>query len=102
MVQLLHNSLAKVDIDLRMTLYNEIVLSGGNTMLDGFPDRFVKELKRGLPNEVKTRVLAPSKRDTMCWEGGSILASLPSFRNMWITRAEYNEQKEHVLGKKLF
>jgi centractin len=91
-----------VDIDLRMTLYNEIVLSGGNTMLEGFPDRFVKELKRGLPNEVKTRVLAPSKRDTMCWEGGSILASLPSFRNMWITRAEYNEQKEHVLGKKLF
>jgi actin-related protein len=36
-VQLLSNSLAKVDIDLRMTLYNEIVLSGGNTMFDGFP-----------------------------------------------------------------
>lgn len=32
-VQLLQNSLAKVDIDLRMTLYNEIVLSGGNTLL---------------------------------------------------------------------
>ena len=41
-VQLLQNSLAKVDIDLRMTLYNEIVLSGGNTLLEGFPDRFVK------------------------------------------------------------
>ena len=66
-MQLLQNSLAKVDIDLRMNLYNEIVLSGGNTLLDGFPDRFVKELKRALPNEVKTRVLAPAKRDTMCW-----------------------------------
>lgn len=41
-VQLLQNSLAKVDIDLRMTLYNEIVLSGGNTMIEGFPDRFIK------------------------------------------------------------
>jgi len=49
-IQLLQNSLAKVDIDLRMTLYNEIVLSGGNTLLEGFPDRFVKELKRMLPN----------------------------------------------------
>jgi centractin len=85
-----------------MTLYNEIVLSGGNTLLEGFPDRFVKELKRMLPNEIKTRVLAPSKRDTMCWEGGSILASLPSFKNMWITRAEYQEQKEQVFSKKLY
>ena len=36
-VQLIANSLSKVDIDLRMTLYNEIVLSGGNTMFEGFP-----------------------------------------------------------------
>jgi len=59
--------LAKVDIDLRMTLYNEIVLSGGNTLMEGFPDRFVKELKRALPNEIKTRVYATSRRDTLCW-----------------------------------
>jgi actin-related protein len=89
-VQLLANSLSKVDIELRNTLYNEIVLSGGNTMFEGLPERFIKELRRVLPNEIKTRVLAPAKRDTMCWEGGSILASLPSFKNMWITRAEYN------------
>lgn len=36
-VQLLANSLSKVDIELRNTLYNEIVLSGGNTMLEGLP-----------------------------------------------------------------
>ena len=36
-VQLISNSLSKVDIDLRMTLYNEIVLSGGNTLFEGFP-----------------------------------------------------------------
>lgn len=101
-VQLLSNSLNKVDIDLRTTLYNEIVLSGGNTMFTGFPDRFIKELKRFLPNEVKSRILAPARRDTMCWEGGSILASLPSFKNMWITRAEYNEQKDQVFAKKTF
>ena len=78
------------------------MLSGGNTLLEGFPERFVKEFKRALPNEVKTRVMAPGTRDTMCWEGGSILASLPSFKNMWITRNEYQEQKDHVFAKKLF
>ncbi len=36
-VQLLANSLSKVDIELRNTLYNEIVLSGGNTMFEGLP-----------------------------------------------------------------
>jgi actin-related protein len=101
-VQLLANSLSKVDIELRNTLYNEIVLSGGNTMFEGLPERFIKELKRVLPNDTKSRVLAPAKRDTMCWEGGSILASLPSFKNMWITRAEYNEQKDQIVGKKSF
>lgn len=101
-VQLLANSLSKVDIDLRMTLYNEIVLSGGNTMMEGFPERFIKETKRILPNEVKSRCLAPAKRDTMCWEGGSILASLPSFKNMWITRSEYQEQRESIFAKKTF
>jgi centractin len=85
-VQLLANSLAKVDINLRSNLYNEIVLSGGNTMFEGFPERFVKELKTLLPSEAKPRLFAPTSRNTMCWEGGSILASLPSFKNMWITR----------------
>ncbi len=41
-VQVLTNSLSKVDIDLRMNLYNEIVLAGGNTMFDGFPERYIK------------------------------------------------------------
>ena len=78
------------------------MLSGGNTLLEGFPDRFVKELKRVLPNEIKTRVLAPAKRATICWEGGSILASLPSFKNMLITKQEYQEQKDQVFSKKTF
>lgn len=99
-MQVLTNSLSKVDIDLRMNLYNEIVLAGGNTMFDGFPERYIKELKRSLPNEVKSRVFAPARRDTMCWEGGSIFASLPNIKNMWITRAEYQEQKDHVFTKK--
>jgi centractin len=38
----------------------------------------------------------------MCWEGGSILASLPSFKNMWITKAEYKEQKDQIIAKKTF
>lgn len=100
-VQLLANSLSKVDIDLRMNLYNEVVLSGGNTMFEGFPERFIKEMKRILPSEVKSRIMAPPRRDTMCWEGGSILAQLTSFKSMWTTKADYMESgRDHLVNKK--
>jgi centractin len=101
-VQLLANSLGKVDIDLRMNLYNDVVLSGGNTMFEGFPERFIKDMKRILPSEVKSRIMAPVHRDTMCWEGGSILAQLTSFKNMWITKAEYQESGRDQILKKPF
>lgn len=47
-------------------------------------------------------MLAPAKRDSLCWEGGNILASMSSFKDMWVTRAEYQEQKEKVVSKKMF
>jgi actin-related protein len=35
----------------------------------------------------------------MCWEGGSIYASLSSMKSLWITRAEYNEHRDVLLKK---
>lgn len=53
-----------------------------------------------LPNEVKCKLYASQKRDVMCWEGGSILASLSSIKNQWITRAEYMEQRDGAIARK--
>jgi len=36
-------------------------------MFEGFPERFVKELKTLLPSEAKPRLFAPNTRNTMCW-----------------------------------
>ena len=38
-------AIAKTDLDLRSTLYQNIILSGGNTLLKNFGDRMLKELK---------------------------------------------------------
>ena len=35
---------------------------------------------------VKVRVVAPPERKYLVWIGGSILSSLSTFQNMWITR----------------
>jgi actin-related protein 2 len=41
---MLHNLVEGAEIDLRMSLYSHIVLSGGSTMYPGFPTRLEKEL----------------------------------------------------------
>ena len=54
------NSVAKVDIDLRKTLYSEVYLTGGNTMISGFPERIVGELKKLVPKDTKVAFLSYS------------------------------------------
>jgi centractin len=40
-------------MDLRKTLYNEIVVAGGTTMTQGFPDRFIYEVRKFSPKDAK-------------------------------------------------
>lgn len=64
---MLANTLARVDIDLRKTLYSEIVLSGGNTTIGGFPERLIGEVKKLIPKDAKVKVWSPPERTTLCW-----------------------------------
>ncbi|KAL3653887.1 hypothetical protein CASFOL_003568 [Castilleja foliolosa] len=40
---------------------------------------------------MKVKVVDPRKMDCSVWVGGSILASLSTSQEMWITKAEYDE-----------
>jgi centractin len=54
--EVLAYSIQKSDMDLRKTLYQNIVLSGGTTLLKGFGDRLVYEVKKLSPKDVKVKV----------------------------------------------
>ncbi|KAL0002933.1 hypothetical protein SO802_016714 [Lithocarpus litseifolius] len=43
------------------------------------------------PSSMKIKVVAPPERKYSVWIGGSILASLSTFQQMWIAKAEYDE-----------
>jgi len=88
---IVHNSIMKCDLDLRRFLFGNIVLSGGTTMLPGFVDRLLKELQASVPSSVKVRTVTPPATKHLAWLGGSILASLSSFPNIWVSRKEYDE-----------
>jgi actin beta/gamma 1 len=84
-------TIMKCDVDIRKDLYANIVLSGGSTMYEGIADRLNKEMVALVPNTMKVKVVAPPERKYSVWIGGSILASLSTFQQMWISKQEYDE-----------
>jgi actin-related protein len=78
-----YNSIFKCDLDIRRDLYGNVVLSGGTTMFPGIADLMQKELTSLSPSSIKVKVVAPPERKYSAWIGGSILASLSTFQNMW-------------------
>ena len=93
--QLVYDSLMACDIDTRRDFYCNVIISGGNTMFNGFPERLSLELTKLIPKTMKSKVVAPPERAYSVWIGGSILGSLSLTR--FISRAEYNEHGPSIL-----
>jgi actin beta/gamma 1 len=95
-------TIMKCDVDIRKDLYANIVLSGGTTMYPGIGERMTKELNALAPSTMKIKVVAPPERKYSVWIGGSILASLSTFQQMWISKAEYDESGPSIVHRKCF
>jgi actin beta/gamma 1 len=95
-------TIMKCDVDIRKDLYANIVMSGGTTMFPGIAERMTKELTALAPSTMKIKVVAPPERKYSVWIGGSILASLSTFQQMWISKAEYDESGPSIVHRKCF
>jgi len=109
--EFLFNTIQAADVDVRSSLFKAIVLSGGSSMYPGLPSRLEKELKQlwltkvlgGNPerlNKFKVRIEDPPRRRHMVFLGGAVLANIMADKeNMWISRAEWQEQGSKALDK---
>jgi len=97
-----YNSIMKCDVDIRKDLYANTVLSGGTTMFPGIADRMQKEITALAPSTMKIKIIAPPERKYSVWIGGSILASLSTFQQMWISKTEYDESGPSIVHRKCF
>ena len=97
--QLTYNSIMRCDPNIHKDLFSNIVLSGGSTMFPGFAERMKKEINALAPT-TKINVIASPKRKYLPWLGGSLLASLPTFRQSWITKLEYDESGPSIVYEK--
>jgi centractin len=95
----LMSSILQSDMDLRSTLFSNIVLSGGSTLLPGLGDRLLYEVRARAPERTRIRISAPPERMHSAWCGGSILASLATFKNMWVGKSEYEEYGSNILHR---
>mmetsp|Transcript_17582 Transcript_17582/g.16811 ORF Transcript_17582/g.16811 Transcript_17582/m.16811 type:complete len:123 (-) Transcript_17582:53-421(-) len=107
--QIAYKSIEKCDSDLKINLYNNIVLAGGTTLLPGFLERFDYEIKNLAMHSAKTdiNVFADLHRKYAAWIGGSMIASFNTFSEMTIQRDEYDnanelEKPSLVLKKTIF
>lgn len=99
---LIRAALDAVDVDLRPNLLGNVVVTGATSLINGFNDRLNNELTNMYPG-VKIKIHSAgltSERRFGAWIGGSILSSLGTFHQMWISRKEYEENGPGIVEKR--
>ncbi|KAL8893116.1 MAG: hypothetical protein Q9215_000121 [Flavoplaca cf. flavocitrina] len=94
--QIVVDAINRTDMDLRKSLFGNIVLSGGSTLCKGFGDRLLHEVQRLAVKDMRIKIFAPPERKYSTWIGGSILAGLSTFRKMWVSIDDWHEDPEVI------
>jgi len=86
------------DMDLQQDLVRSLVVAGGTSMLPGLKPRLRAELASLLPSEMARQVdiCVDSQRKYAAWIGGSMFASLSTFKDVAITKQEFADGRSDV------
>lgn len=103
LTQLITHTLSTIDIDLRASVAHNIIITGGVSLIPQLTERLYNELSSLNPG-LKIRLHAvgnSSERTNQAWIGGSVLASLGTFHQMWVSKEEYEEAgPERILNQR--
>ena len=89
------SSIDKVNVEIKKRTLDNIMISGGNTYMKGLEAKLNYELKNKLKNE-KITVKSIKEPQFSCWLGGSIISTLETFKNMWVTKQEWQDNKNII------
>ncbi|KAM3248219.1 actin-related protein 4 [Capsicum chacoense] len=101
--QMVIETINKCDVDIRRELFSSILLAGGTASMQQLKERLEKDLLEESPQAARVKVLASgnaTERRFSVWIGGSILASLGSFQQMWFSKSEYEEHGASYVQRK--
>jgi len=97
---LIAKSLTACEPDLRTILLANVVLCGGGSLLAGLSDRLNNELARNFAHMKIHAPGNPTERRYGGWLGGSILASLGTFHQLWISKEEWQEHGKSIVAQR--
>lgn len=89
-VEMLVNSIEEADPVLQESLFDNVVLTGGSSLLSGLKKRV--EMDTVELCGIKPSIVNSPPPQLAVYRGGVILANLSSFRKMSVTRREYFEE----------
>lgn len=96
-------SINSCEPDIRRDLFLNIIITGGASNIPGLNERLMSELKSSIPSSFTVRNVSGSgktEKSYGAWVGGSILGSLGTFHQMWLSKAEYEEHGTNLLRRK--
>jgi actin-like protein 6A len=101
--QMIIDAIGRCDLDVRKEMYSNIFVCGGNTLFTGFPERLQKQLYNSSVQSLKIKIIVHSstpERKFSSWIGGSILSSLATFHQLWLSKIEYDEHGALIIERK--
>jgi actin-related protein len=92
-----HQAITACDEEIQAELYGGLVLTGGNTLLRGMETRLQRELRSRLRGTQTAKLITSADRLNSAWIGGAVLASLSTFSDQCILKADYEEQGPSIV-----
>ncbi|KAG3284440.1 hypothetical protein H1C71_008054 [Ictidomys tridecemlineatus] len=82
------------------TLFHHIILSGGTGSCSGLRSRLQREIANLVCPAHDIQVYTSPYAKYGAWVGGSILCSLSTFEDMWVTSKEYEDMGSSVVRRR--
>lgn len=98
MQDLVATAVKRCGIDIRKELLSNIILSGGNTLFEGFGPRLASGILEHFPGLfASAKVIEAVDRLYAVWSGACVLAGLSSFYDTLITRELFEEHGPSIV-----
>jgi len=92
MAEAVCDAISSCDVGLHGSLYNNIVLTGGNMRFQGIQQRIYKDIRAMAPDHCQVEVHSPHDPGNYAWAGGSLMAQDPAVvQSQFVTKDAYQE-----------
>ena len=91
---LIGETINSCDLNVREQLKNNIILSGGTTLIKNFKDKLNENISTFFNKNIK--VITNSNQQYLQWRGGSIISQLSLFRNLSVSKSDYNFNNKRI------